>query len=286
MSVVISPLFCRCFNYSYFNRKDFYTVKKNLKYIGVKILSLRRLVAIAAFFALWETAPRLGLVTAHLLPPFSVVASMFFEMLFSGELIKHILISLRRSIVGLSIGFAFSIPMGILIATFKRLEYYLDPLIQMFRQTSIIALLPVFLLFFGIKEPSKYAIVFWGVWAPLLLNTISGVKSVDPMLVKAAKSMGANRLIVFVKVIFPASFPTIVTGLRLAATASILVLTAAEMMGASSGLGFILFDAQMKYLIPRMYAVILTMSIVGITLNYLLVLLERRVTRWKPKQLA
>jgi NitT/TauT family transport system permease protein len=248
-----------------------------------KILSLRRLLGIAVFFAMWEALPRFGAVNANFLPPFTVVAVKFADMFATGEMIRHIGISLRRSAVGLAIGFAFSIPAGLLIASFRRLEYYLDPLIQMFRQTSIIALMPVFILFFGIKEPSKYAIVFWGVWAPLLLNTISGVKSVDLTLIKAARSMGANRFGVYTRVIFPSVFPTVVTGLRLAATSSILVLTAAEMMGASSGLGYILYDAQMKYQIPKMYAVILMMSIIGITLNYLLVLLEKRVTRWKPK---
>ncbi|MDR1216990.1 MAG: ABC transporter permease [Oscillospiraceae bacterium] len=249
-----------------------------------KILSLRRLLGLVVFFALWETLPRLGAINANFLPPFTVVSAKFVDMFATGEMIRHIGISLRRSVVGLAIGFAFSIPAGLLIASFRRLEFYVDPLIQTFRQTSIIALMPVFILFFGIKEPSKYAIVFWGVWAPLLLNTISGVKGVDPMLIKAARSMGAGRFVVYTRVIFPSAFPTVVTGLRLAATSSILVLTAAEMMGASSGLGYILYDAQMKYQIPKMYAVILMMSIIGVVLNYLLVLLEKHATRWKPKQ--
>jgi NitT/TauT family transport system permease protein len=251
--------------------------------IGKKIFEARRLLSIVAFLALWEIAPRLGLIRANFLPPFSVCAMKLFEMIGTGEIIKHIAISLRRSFTGLGIGLLFSIPMGILIGTFRKLEYYIDPLLQTLRQTSVIALLPVFLLFFGIKEPSKYVIVFWGVWAPLLLNTVSGVKGVDPVLIKAAKSMGANQIVLFGKVILPSSLPFVMTGLRLATTSSILVLTAAEMMGASSGLGFILYDAQSKYLIPKMYAIILTMSIIGITLNYILVMLEKRVTRWQPK---
>ncbi len=251
--------------------------------IGKKILSLDRLLGIFLFFGLWEFLPRAGLVNANFLPPFTVVVAKFLELLASGVLLKHVGVSLRRSIIGLALGFSISVPLGVLIASFRRLEYYLDPLIQSLRQTSIIALLPVFMLFFGIRESAKYAIVCWGVWAPLLLNTINGVKSVDPALIKAAKSMGANRFVVYTRVIFPSAFPTIVTGLRLAATSSLLVLTAAEMMGASKGLGFMLYDAQMKYQVPRMYSAILTMSILGITLNYLLVLLEKRVTRWKPK---
>jgi NitT/TauT family transport system permease protein len=248
-----------------------------------KIFYLKRLLGIVVFLAIWEIAPRTGIVNANFLPPFSVAVKTLFSLLSSGELIKHILISLRRSVVGFALGFGFAIPFGILIGSFKKLEYYVDPLIQALRQTSTMALLPVFLLLFGIKEPSKYAIVFWGVWAPILLSTINGVKGVDFMLIKAAKSMGASQLVIFTRVIAPSAVPSIMTGLRLAATTSILILTAAEMMGASSGLGFLLYDAQMKYLVPKMFAVILTMSVIGITVNYCLVVLEKRVTRWKPK---
>ncbi|MDR2656738.1 MAG: ABC transporter permease [Oscillospiraceae bacterium] len=248
-----------------------------------KILSLRRLLGIAVFFALWELLPRAGFVNKNFLTPFTTVVATFANLLRSGVLIKHIGVSLQRSAIGLSLGFAISIPLGILIASFKRLEYYLDPLIQTLRQTSIIALLPVFLLLFGIKESAKYAIVCWGVWAPLLLNTINGVKGVDPILIKAARAMGATRLIVYTRVIFPSAFPSVVTGLRLAATSSLLVLTAAEMMGASSGLGYLIHYSQSLYQVPNMYAAILTMSLLGILTNYLLVQLEKRVTRWKPK---
>lgn len=249
--------------------------------LKLKVLNLRRLLGIVVFLAVWEIAPRTGVINANFLPPFSVALKTLFNLLLSGELIKHILISLRRSIVGFSLGLAFAIPLGLLIGSFKRLEYYVDPLVQSFRQTSTMALLPVFLLLFGIKEASKYAIVFWGVWPAMLLSTINGVKGVDPLLIKAAKSMSASQFIIFVRVILPSAIPSILTGLRLAATSSILILTAAEMMGASSGLGFLLYDAQMKYLIPKMFAVILTMSCAGITVNYLLVLLEKHVTRWK-----
>jgi NitT/TauT family transport system permease protein len=247
-----------------------------------KLLSLRRMLGIVAFFALWEFLPRAGLVNANFLSPFTTVVATAADLLKSGVLLKHIGVSLRRSVIGLAIGFGISVPLGILIASFKRLEYYLDPLLQALRQTSIIALLPVFLLLFGIKESAKYAIVCWGVWAPLLLNTVSGVKGVDPILLKAARAMGAGRLTVYLRVVFPSALPTVVTGLRLAATSSLLILTAAEMMGASSGLGYLIFYSQTLYQIPNMYAAILTMSVLGILINYLLVLLEKRATRWKP----
>jgi NitT/TauT family transport system permease protein len=119
-------------------------------------------------------------------------------------------------------------------------------------------------------------------WA-ILLNTIAGVKNIDPLLIKSAKSMGTSPLKLFVKVIIPASIPSIFIGIRLSATTSILILIAAEMIGASAGLGFLLYDAEVKYQIPRMYASIITMSMLGLIVNYSLVAVEKRVTRWKEE---
>lgn len=247
------------------------------------IFSLRQLLGIAIFLALWEIVPRIGLVDSNFLPPFSVVVETFLQMLFSGELIEHISISLRRSLMGFSLGIVLAIPLGLMIGSFKKLEFYIDPLLQLFRQTSTLALLPVFLLFFGIGETSKVAIVFWGVWSAILLNTINGVKNVDTNLIKAARSMASPQLTIFMKVILPSAFPSIITGIRISATSSILVLIAAEMMGASSGLGFLLYDTQMKYQIPKMYASIITMSLIGLIVNYIIVAFERKICVWKPE---
>lgn len=243
----------------------------------------RRSIAVLLFFALWEIAPRLGLVDAVFCPPFSAVAAELGRMIGSGFLFKHLLASLQRSLIGFGLGLVIAIPLGLLIGWFRTFESYIDPLLQTFRQTSTIALFPVFIVFFGISEVSKIAIVYWGVQWAILLNTINGVKNVDPLLIKAARSMGISQLSMFRKVVLPAAVPQILTGVRLSATTSILILTAAEMMGASKGLGFLLYDSQVKYLYPRMYASIVTMSILGLVVNYTLVALEKRLTRWKDE---
>ncbi|BBB89606.1 MAG TPA: ABC transporter permease [Methylomusa anaerophila] len=242
-----------------------------------------RLLAVAVFLLIWEVAPRIGLADPTFLPPFSKVFTAFIDLISTGELFKHLYVSLRRSILGFSLGLAVSVPLGLLIGWFKGFEYLIDPLLQTFRQTSTLALFPVFILLFGIGELSKVAIIFWGVQWAILLNTIAGVKNVDPLLIKSAKSMGTSPFILFVKVIIPASVPSIFTGIRLSATTSILILIAAEMIGASAGLGFLLYDAEVKYQIPRMYASIITMSMLGLIVNYTLVAIEKRVTRWKEE---
>jgi NitT/TauT family transport system permease protein len=242
-----------------------------------------RLLAVFVFLLLWEVVPRVGLADPTFLPPFSKVALAFFDMIRTGELFHHLFVSIRRSFLGFILGLAIAVPFGLLIGWFKSVEDFVDPLLQTFRQTSTLALFPVFILLFGIGELSKVAIIFWGVQWAILLNTISGVKTIDPLLIKSARSMGASPLTLFIKVILPAAMPSIFTGIRLSATTSILILIAAEMIGASAGLGFLLYDAEVKYQIPKMYAAIVTMSILGLVVNYILVMVEKRVTYWKEE---
>ncbi len=197
-----------------------------------------RLFAVLLFLLLWEIVPRSGLADPTFLPPFSKVILAFLDMIRTGELFHHLFVSLRRSFLGFSLGLAIAVPLGLLIGWFKSLENFIDPLLQTFRQTSTLALFPVFILLFGIGELSKVAIIFWGVQWAILLNTISGVQTIDPILVKSARSMGASPLTLFIKVILPAAIPSIFTGIRLSATTSILILIAAEMIGAVPVLAF------------------------------------------------
>ncbi|HWR08487.1 ABC transporter permease [Sporomusa sp.] len=247
------------------------------------VKGLYRISSVLIFLLLWEIAPRVGLVDAIFLPPISKVAVAFWNLIITGELFTHIGVSLLRSLLGFSLGLGVAIPMGLLIGWFRGFEYFIDPLVQTFRQTSTLALFPVFILLFGIGELSKVAVIFWGVQWAVLLNTISGVKNVDPLLIKSARSMGISSFSLFIKVILPASMPSILTGIRLSATHSILVLIAAEMLGANAGLGYLLFFAEANFLIPKMYAAIVTMSLLGLIVNYALVTFEKRVLRWKEE---
>jgi NitT/TauT family transport system permease protein len=239
--------------------------------------------AILAFLLVWEALPRLGLVDPFILTPFSLVLQALAKLIVSGEMARHLLSSLQRALGGFSIAIAVGIPVGILMGWFKRFENFADPLLQVFRNTSILALFPVFILVFGLGELSKIAIIFWGTLWPTLLNTIAGVKGVDPLLVKSARSMGISQPGLLFHVILPAASPSILTGIRLSAANAVLVLVAAEMLGANSGLGFLIFYAEQSYAVPDMYAGILSLSLIGCGVNYLLVALERHVTRWKEQ---
>jgi NitT/TauT family transport system permease protein len=240
-----------------------------------------RSTGLALFIALWEIAPRLGWVRAtYLAPPSSVFRALYLLAL-RGELSRHFFISLQRAAVGLLVSAAAGVVLGLFIGYFKRVERVLDLLFQSFRQMSAFALFPVFILLFGLGELSKTIIIFWASLWPVLLNTISGVKNVDKVLIRSAKSMGASRVFIFLKIIIPAAAPEIFTGIRLGGSYCVMAVVAAEMIGATSGLGYLVLYSEETFNVPEMYGGIVGLAVLGIGLNWALHSLERLFTSWK-----
>lgn len=244
---------------------------------------IQRSLILFIFLGLWEVLPASGLIDRAFLPQFSEVAAALVKMIFSGELTDHLIISLERAFLGFALAVLVAIPLGILMGWYKMFERFVDPLMQAFRNTSTLALYPVFILFLGIGEASKIAILFKAALWPILINTISGVKNVDPLLIKSARSMAVSNVFIFRKVVLPSSIPSIASGVRLGASISLVVLVAAEMIGAKSGLGFLIINSQYNFMIPEMYAAIVTLVLLGLVLNYSLVWLEKKATGWREE---
>ena len=242
---------------------------------------LRNSLAILVFLALWEILPEVHFVDPVFLPPFSSVLAALGSLAASGVLFKDIWASLVRALTGFGLAVVVGVPLGLLVGWYKGVETFLDPLLQMFRQTSALALFPVFMLLFGIGEVSKTAIIFWGCLWPILINTISGVKTVEPLLIKLARSLVASPTKLFFKVILPGASPAIFTGFRLSATIAIVMLTAAEMMGANEGIGYLVLYSQQVFQIANLYAAIITIGVLGLLFNFILVKLEKRSHFWR-----
>jgi NitT/TauT family transport system permease protein len=248
---------------------------------GLLLRTLTKTVAVAALLGLWEVAPRLGAVDQTFLPPFSTVLRALLDLAGNGQLATNIEASLVRSLAGFLLAVAIGVPLGLLIGWSKPVADVLNPLLQVFLNTAALALLPVFVLILGIGETSKIAIVLYACTWPILLNTISAVRTVDPTLLRLARSMDLSAPRLFQKVILPASVPTIFTGIRLAGAVAVVVVVAAEMVGAKAGLGYLINASQYNFAIPQMYAGIVTISAIGVVFNQLLVVLERRFTSWR-----
>ncbi|GLK66146.1 ABC transporter permease subunit [Paracoccus kondratievae] len=242
--------------------------------------ALSRYGLLAGFLILWQVASRSGWVSPSVLPPLDTIASALWNGIASGALVDDIAISLQRSGIAFAAAVVLGIPLGLFMGQIAAVERALDPILQLFRQTSALALYPVFILLLGLGETSKIFVIFWATLFPVLLATIGGVKEVDRKLIEMARTYGATPLAVFRRVILPASVPSIFVGLRLSATTALLLLIAAEMIGANKGLGFQVMNAQYNFQIPLMFASIFLLAGLGLVANFILVALQNRLCRW------
>lgn len=247
-----------------------------------RVLTLvRTLLGLVLLALVWEFVPKLGLVDAHFVIPLDEVLKAWWGMARDGELWRQVRPSLIRIVSGFGLAVVVGIPLGTIIAWYRSVREIATPVLEIFRNTAPLAILPVFVLVLGIGETSKIVIVCYACLFPIVLNTVSGIAHVDQQLLRTARVLGLSPVKTFAQVALPAALPTIFTGVRIAGAASVLVLIAAEMVGATAGLGYFINYAQMNYLIPQMYAAILTTTLLGLVVNYGLIWLERRFSRWR-----
>ena len=241
---------------------------------------LARYGVILSFLLLWQVASTRGWVNPAVFPPLDQIVAALWNGLASGALLDDIAISFQRSGIAFVAAVVVGIPLGLFMGQIRPVEQALDPILQLFRQTSALALYPIFILLLGLGETSKIFVIFWATLFPLLLNTTSGVKEVDPKLLEMARVYGATRLTVFRRVVLPGAIPSIFVGLRLSATTALLLLIASEMIGANKGIGFQVMNAQYNFQIPLMFAAIVILAGLGLIANQALVVLQRRLCRW------
>ncbi|MFC0220032.1 ABC transporter permease [Pseudochelatococcus lubricantis] len=241
---------------------------------------LSRYGLLIGFLLLWHVASIQRWVNPSVFPPLDDIAAAFWRGMTQGSLLADLGISLQRSGIAFVAAVAVAVPLGLFMGQIRAVERALDPILQLFRQTSALALYPVFILLLGLGELSKVFVIFWATIFPLLLSTIGGVKEVDPKLVEMARVYGASRLQVFRRVVLPGALPSIFVGLRLSATMALLMLIASEMIGANQGLGFQVMNAQFNFQIPLMFSAIFLLAALGLAANYTIVLLQRRLCRW------
>jgi sulfonate transport system permease protein len=246
--------------------------------IGRQVLA--RYGVVAGFLILWQVSATVGWVNPAIFPPLDQIFAALWKALASGRLVGDIAISLQRSGIAFGAAVVLGIPLGLFMGQIRAVEQALDPILQLFRQTSALAIYPVFILFLGLGEASKVAVIFWATLFPILLATIGGVKEVDAKIIEMARTFDASRLTVFRRVVLPAAVPAIFVGLRLSATTALLLLIAAEMIGANKGLGFQVMNAQYNFQIPLMFGAIFLLAALGLAANYVLVFLQRRLCRW------
>jgi sulfonate transport system permease protein len=242
---------------------------------------IRRLAGPALLVAGWQLLTTLGVVDARTLAPPSSVVSAGWELLRTGELQEHLLVSLRRAMFGLSIGVSVGVAVATLAGLFRRGEDLVDPTMQIFRAVPVLGLLPLVIIWFGIGEAPKIALVAIGTAFPIYINTYAGIRGVDAKLVETATTFGVQRWGLIRHVILPGAVPSFLVGLRFALTGAWLIMIIAEQINAKSGIGFLMNEARSWF---RTDIIVLGLAIygaLGLLTDAFVRFLERTMLGWR-----
>lgn len=231
--------------------------------------------------ALWEGLARAGVLRPNLLPPPSRVLATIGELARTGELWQHLGITLWRVGVGFVLGSALATVLGALTGYSRPFFRLLDPLLQGIRNIPSLAWVPLFILWLGIQETSKVALIALGVFFPVYLNLMSGIQNVDRKLVEVGRVYGLSGPQIVRRVFMPATLPTYFVGLRSGLSLGWMFVVAAEIMGANQGLGFLLIDGQMTGRPQTILASLLLFAALGRLTDALLAALGRRLLHWQ-----
>lgn len=246
------------------------------------VRGLRNLVLpLAAAVVVWQIICSLGIINPILFPPPLKVLGAGIDMLNSGVLFKDLTVSIRRAATGFVIGAGMGVVVGLLTARIPFFSIALSPLFNLFRPVPAIALVPVAIVWFGIGENSKYFVISYTVFLAVWLSTHHGMEHIPSIYIRAARSLGATRTLEFVQVVIPAAAPHIFAGLRFGAALAFLSLVAAELTGASAGIGFRLEEARQYILVDRMFVGLIELGVLGALLDAFFVRVGRKLVHWE-----
>lgn len=242
-------------------------------------------IFVVIFFGVWELAAKQNWIDTQFIPGFSTVIKEMAEMIQRHMFWEHIYYSVFRLALGIVIAVLAALPLGfLLVARLPKAAAFVTPFLTNLSLINPFTLVPIFIILFKTGETSKIIIIFWCVIFPALFSTMESVRNFDPILIKAAKAMGTNWIKMFFGIILPGCFGRILTGIKTSVTFAFTVLISVEQLGADSGLGWLIHNAEKNYNIPRMYVGILLIAIIGIIVATLLDKFQEWTLRWEPKE--
>lgn len=233
--------------------------------------------AVLAFLALWQYTS--GFYSPEQLPPPYNVLTGLGELAASGVLWEHIRISLIRFAVSYSLAALAAVPLGLVLGWYTWSFRAVDPVIQLLRPISPIAWFPLAVLWFGIGNPPAIFIIFLSAFFPILLSTIQAVRRIDPLYLRVAANFGVPKRMLYLKVVIPAAFPYITIGLNIAVGVAWIHLVAGEMLGAQSGLGYLIVDSRNFLRTDWIMGGMLLVGVMGLTINSAMGWVERKINR-------
>ncbi len=237
------------------------------------------LMLIVLLLAFWQFSA-LYIMDTPTWPPITRVFEAWAENIADGTLVFHVLATLWRQMLGYGLAVVLGISIGLAMGYYRALYNLFEPLVEVLRPIPGPAYLPVLVLFVGIGNEMKVVLILLASFFPILLNTYSGVRAIDPVQFDTARTLGLTTLQTFRELVLPAALPQILTGMRISLAISLILAILAEMIVSTDGLGYFTLLAQRTFKLPDMYAGIFTLALLGYVLNRAFLLIESRLIRW------
>jgi NitT/TauT family transport system permease protein len=230
---------------------------------------------------LWELLVRSTILDIRFFPPPSGVVGTFYELAVSGDLWRSLGVSLFRIFIGFIVGAVPGLVVGLTMGLFPLVRAFMEPVVAAIYPIPKLALLPLIMLLFGIGEASKVVTIAIGVFFLVLINTVAGVVNIDRIYLDVAKNYGASRKDFYLTIALPGALPMIFTGLKLGMGMALLLIVAAEMIGAKSGIGYMIWTGYQTFFMERMFVGLTIMAFLGFLFSTTLDELERKIVPWK-----
>jgi ABC-type nitrate/sulfonate/bicarbonate transport system permease component len=241
------------------------------------------LISPIGLLAVWQLLLMAGFGDRRFIPAPSDIAVRFAQMIGDGELAMHTAATLRRVVAGFVLGATPAVAIGLLMAMYRPVRYFFDPLIAVMFPIPKVALMPLLLLALGFGDASKIALVAIAVFFPVIVNTYVGAANVDKIYWDVAKNYGASQFVMFTRVLFFGALPMIFAGLRIALAVSFIVLVAAEFVATKSGIGYLIWNSWELLQVDAMFVGIVTIGILGLITSVLFQEIERKAIPWRAE---
>jgi ABC-type nitrate/sulfonate/bicarbonate transport system permease component len=237
------------------------------------------ILLIALLLLFWQFSA-MYLVTSPTWPSITRIIAAWFENLIDGTLALHLLATFWRQMLGYGLAIVLGITLGLVMGYYRVFYNLFEPIVEVLRPIPGPAYLPVLVLFVGIGHEMKVVLIMVASLFPILLNTYSGVRSIDRVQFDTARTLGLTTLQTFRELVIPAAAPQILTGMRISLAISLILAILSEMIVSNDGLGYFVLLSQRTFKVPEMYAGIFTLAIFGYALNRIFLLMEASVIRW------
>ncbi len=255
------------------------------RFISTRKHILINLTSVLVFFLIWEYIGTSGLINPLFISSPSAIVQSAAQWVQEGSIWNDLYVSGTEFVVGFALAIIVGIPFGILLGWYRTFNYIFEPFVFGLNATPRVALVPLLIIWFGIGLWSKVAIVFLGAFFPLVLNAYAGVRTVDDLLLRAARSFGANDWQIFRTITLPSSVPFVLAGLRVGLGHALIGIVIGELVAATAGIGYEMAIAGATFQTARLFVGILLITIAGVFLTGVIGYIERRFDAWRPQRM-